>query len=141
MISPYYLLVLNSHTLCPILEQIFLKRFKYNSEGRPFWISLVLCLQSLLVTSLQFSSWRLNDKVKNTPCAEEYGGHTMKADVTSCVKCLQQWTYTERHEACLMLTHISSQTFLSAFCLMTVSLRVNLWKGTLRYQIKLKHQI
>jgi len=96
---------------------------------------------SLIITSLQFSSWHLNDKLNNAPCADEYGEHKMNEDDTSYVKCLQKWTYTERNEACLMLTQISSQTFLSSVCLMSVSLTDNKWKETLGYQIKMKHQI
>jgi len=38
---------------------------------------------------------------------------------TWCVKCLQQWLYTEKNAACLMLTDISFRTFFVqfAYCL------------------------
>jgi len=38
----------------------------------------------------KFCSWHLNAKLKNAPCADEYGVYTINTDVTSYVKCLQK---------------------------------------------------
>ena len=78
---------------------------KYNADGRTFWISLRLCLQSLIITSLQYSSWNLNEKLNNAPYADQYGVHTVNTDVTCCVKCLQKWTYRAECGLCDVDSH------------------------------------
>jgi len=55
--------------------------FKYKAEGRPFRISLELCLQTLLFTSLNFSSRHLHDKQNNATCNYELSVPTMNTDV------------------------------------------------------------
>jgi len=105
--------------------------FKYNAEGRPFGISLVLCLLTLLITSLQFSSWHLNDKLNNAPCADQYGVHTVNTDVTSCVKCLQKWTYRAEWGLCDVDWHFFpniSQNILLIDCVTnTEQVERNVW--------------
>jgi len=55
--------------------------FKYNGEGRTFWISFGHCLLALLITSLQFPSWQLQDKLNNAPSVDQNSVHTVNTDI------------------------------------------------------------
>ena len=55
--------------------------FKYIVECRPFWISLLLFLVKLHITSLPFPSWHFHENLNSAPFAAEYSVHTMNTDV------------------------------------------------------------
>ena len=87
--------------------------FNFKFESQPLWISFVHILISFIVTSLTFLSWNLQ-------LITSY--RTLRALMSTvcmkwlqiriwCVTCLQQWTYTEQHAACLMLTHFFPKHF------------------------------
>jgi hypothetical protein len=101
--------------------------FNFHAESQPFWISFGHYLVSYIIMSLKFSVWHLKFFTSyRTHCALMSTVCINWLQISTwCVKCLQQWTYTERNVACLMLTHISSQTFLRAICLISVSLNEN----------------
>ena len=115
--------------------------FKYNAERRPIKISLVLCLQSLRFTSVQFSSRHLHDKQNNALWNDEESINTMNTDVYISFDVPEK---VNVHRAEWGLSDADShffQTFLITFSLMTVLLTGNEWIEVLRYQIKLKQQI
>jgi hypothetical protein len=133
MMLQYYLLVIYSYTCSPLADMNtlnFFFKYEYNDEGRPFWIPLVICLLTMLITSVQVSSWHLHEELKITPNADEYSLIQWIQTSTWCVECLLQWTYTEHNVASLMLTDISSQIFLRAVCLMSPSITQNKKIGT-----------
>ena len=100
------------------------QKLTFHVECQPFWIPFGNSLVTFIVASLPFPSWNLQFITKyrqhraliSTVCLKWLHISTWR------VKRLQQRMYTEQNAACLMLTHISSQTFLAAVCWTSVSL-------------------
>jgi len=93
--------------------------FKYNAEGRHFWISLVLRLQSLHFT---------HNSILHDTCLTSKTMHPalMNKVCNQCIlmstiwlMCLQKWTYTEQNGDCrywlIFLSYISLCNFLNDF--------------------------
>jgi len=104
--SPYYLSVINSYTGGPLADANALNAFSITMLKIDH---SVFCLLSLHITSLQFPSWNLNDKLKNAPSTDQYSVHTVNKDVYMLSE--GPATVNVVKVTCLMLTHISSQTF------------------------------
>jgi len=101
--------------------------FIFHADIQPFCTIFGHYLVSFIVTSLQYPYWqpqyttsyRINRVLMSTVCLKWIQIFIW------CVKCLQQWKYTEQNVTFLMLTHVSSPKILRAVCLMSVSLTEN----------------
>ena len=120
MATQYYLLRVKKYTLCPLADTNVLNAFEYNAESRPFWISLMLCLITFLITSLQFISLHLQEKLKkaNVRWSVKCSYNESGCLYVVCVKCHHQWIYKYLIAACLRLTYISSQIKRKKFSLL-----------------------
>ena len=110
MTSTYYLSVINSYTGGPLADVKVLNAFSVTMLKIDH---SMLCLLSLSITSLQFPSW-------HAPSADQCSVHTLNTDVYMLSE--GPATVNVVKVTCLMLTHIPSQTFFRAVCLISVSL-------------------